>query len=59
MSFVQPELPDGGRVLFYLQRGLLVVLELVARVQAACSSDTLPGSPCDMKEHTEYRAQVN
>ena len=58
VSFVQPMLPDGGMVLFCLQRGLPVALELVASDQTACSTDALSSSPSDMQEHAECRAQV-
>lgn len=55
VSFVQPVLRDGGRVLFCLQRGLPITLKIVTSVQAACSMDTLSSSP---SEHAGCRAQV-
>lgn len=58
VSFVQPVLPDGGRVLFCLQRGVPVALELMVTVQAACSMDALSSSPSDMQKHAECRAQI-
>lgn len=52
MSFVQPMLADGGKVLFCLQRGHPVSLELVASAQAACNMDGLSSSPFDTCKST-------
>lgn len=50
VSVVQPRLLDGERLLFCLQRGLPVTLELMTSVEAACSIDALSSSLSDMQE---------
>lgn len=54
VSFIQPVLSDGGRVLPACRGGLPVALELVT----AYSTDTLSSHPSNMHEHAECRAQV-
>lgn len=50
VSLVQARQLDGRRLLFCLQRGLPVALELVASGKAACSTDALSSSLSDMQE---------